>query len=105
MALSADDAYGLWIPKSTEKLLEQSETVFVGTVTLVKELEFERSNTFHIEKNGVQRIEIENYTQTLDEYTVDIEEFLKSPQTSNTIYDARGNSWRCSRTQCINRRI
>lgn len=85
MALSADDAYGLWIPKSTEKLLEQSETVFVGTVTLVKELEFERSNTFHIEENGVQRIEIENYTQTLDEYTVDIEEFLKSPQTSNTI--------------------
>ena len=83
--LSADVAYGLWIPKSTEKLLEQSETVFVGTVTMVKELKFERSNEFHIEENGVTRIEIENYTQTLDEYTVNIEEFLKNPQESNTI--------------------
>lgn len=78
-------SYGMWLPQSTEKLLEQSETVFVGTVSSVNILEFERSNTFHFEENGVPRIEIENYTQTLDEYTVDIQEFLKNPQTSNTI--------------------
>ena len=82
---SANTAYGLWIPQSPEKLFEQSETVFVGTVTSVHVLEFERSNTYNVEENGVSRIEIKNYTQTLDEYTVDIEEFLKNPQTSNTI--------------------
>lgn len=82
---SIGTAYGLWIPQPPEELLEQSETVFVGTVTSVNVLEFERSNTFHIEENGVTRIEVENYTQTLDEYTVDIEEFLKNPQTSKTI--------------------
>ena len=85
MVMSADEVYGLWIPKSTERLLEQSETVFVGTVTMINELEFERSNTIHLEENGVPRIEFENYTQTLDEYTVNIEEFLKNPQESNTI--------------------
>jgi serpin B len=76
---------GLWVPETPDELFKQSETVFVGTVTSVHVLEFERSNTFHIEENGVTRIEIENYTQTLDEYTVDIEEFLKNPQESNTI--------------------
>ena len=78
-------AYGMWFPQSPEDLFEQSETVFVGTVTSVNVLEFERSNTYHIEENGVFRIEIENYTQTLDEYAVNIEEFLKNPQTSNII--------------------
>jgi len=81
----ANAAYGMWFPQSPEELFEQSETVFVGTVTSVNVLEFERSNTYHIEENGVSRIEIENYKQTLDEYTIDIEEFLKNPQTSNTI--------------------
>ena len=81
----ANAAYGMWFPQFPEELFEQSETVFVGTVASVNVLEFERSNTHHIEENGVPRIEIENYTQTLDEYTVDIEEFLKNPQTSNII--------------------
>jgi hypothetical protein len=54
-------------------------------VTFVNVLEFERSNTRYIEENGISRIEIENYTQTLNEYTVDVEEFLKNPQESNTI--------------------
>jgi len=82
---SINDVYGLWMSQTPEKLFEQSETVFVGTVTSVNVLEFERSNTRHIEENGIPRIEIENYTQTLDEYTVDIEEFLKNSQGSNTI--------------------
>ena len=78
-------AYGLWVPETPERLLEQSETVFVGTITSVNVLEFERSNTYNVEENGVSRIIIENYTQTLDEYTVNIEEFLKNPQESHTI--------------------
>ncbi|MBI5146081.1 MAG: hypothetical protein HZA84_02550 [Thaumarchaeota archaeon] len=78
-------AYGLWEPETTERLLEQSETVFVGTITSVNVLEFERSNTYDVVENGVSRIIIENYTQTLDEYTVSIEEFLKNPQESHTI--------------------
>lgn len=82
---SADVSYGLWVPKTPEKLFEQSETIFVGTIASVNVLEFERSNTYHVEENGVSRIVIENYTQTLDEYTVEIEEFLKNPQESNTI--------------------
>ncbi|MCV0431853.1 MAG: hypothetical protein K5781_09815 [Nitrosopumilus sp.] len=82
---STGAVYGMWFPQSSEELFEQSETVFVGTVTSVNVLEFEKSNTFHIKENGVERIEIENYTQTLDEYTVNIEEFLKNPQESNTI--------------------
>lgn len=76
-------AYGLWVPETTERLLEQSETVFVGTITSVNVLEFERSNTYDVVENGVSRIIIENYTQTLDEYTVNIEEFLKNPQESH----------------------
>ena len=82
---SHNDAYGLWMPQSPEELLEQSETVFVGTITSVNVLEFERSNTYNVEENGVSQIITENYTQTLDEYAVNIEKFLKNPQESDTI--------------------
>ena len=78
-------AYGLWMPQSSEELLEQSETVFVGTIQSVNVLEFERSNTYEVEEDGKERTIIENYTQTLDEYTVSIEEFLKNPLESSTI--------------------
>lgn len=83
--LSGNNAYGLWVPQSPQELIEQSETVFVGTIQSVNVLEFERSNEHHVEENGVSKIIVENYTQTLDEYTVSIEEFLKNPQESNTI--------------------
>ena len=82
---STNVSYGLWVSKTPEKLFEQSETVFVGTITSVNVLEFERSNTYNVEENGISRIVIENYTQVLDEYTVNIEEFLKNPRESNTI--------------------
>ena len=78
-------SYELWIEQPIEELWEQSQTIFVGTITSVNVLEFERSNIYNVEENGVSRIIIENYTQTLDEYTVSIEEFLKNPQESNTI--------------------
>ncbi len=77
--------YGMWFPQSSEELFEQSETVFVGTIISVNILEFERSNIYHFEENEVSQIVVENYTQTLDEYTVEIEEFLKNPQESNII--------------------
>jgi hypothetical protein len=85
VVLFGNHAFGLWIPEIPQRLLEQSETVFVGTITSVNVLEFERSNTYQVEENGVSRVIVENYTQTLDEYTVNIEEFLKNPQESNTI--------------------
>ncbi|MCH7560752.1 MAG: hypothetical protein IIC67_05195, partial [Thaumarchaeota archaeon] len=52
-------SYGMWFPETHEKLLEQSETVFVGTITSVNILEFERSNTYNVEENGISRIVIE----------------------------------------------
>jgi hypothetical protein len=82
---SGSVAYGFWIPETSEGLFEQSQTVFVGTITSVNVLEFERSNTYEVEENGIYRKIIENYTQPLDEYTVNIEEFLKNPQKSHTI--------------------
>ena len=78
-------AYGLWMPQDPQELLEQSEMVFVGTVQSVNVLEFERSNTYEVEEDGKVRTIVENYTQTLDEYTVSIEEFLKNPLESSTI--------------------
>ena len=78
-------SYGMWFPETHEKLLEQSETVFVGVIKSVNVLEFEKSYPYYVEENGVSKTIIENYTQTLDEYTVSIEEFLKNPQESNTI--------------------
>ena len=78
-------AYGLWMPQDPEELLEQSETVFVGTITSVNVLEFERSNTYEVEEDGKVRTVVENYTQTLDEYTVSVEEFLKNPLESSAI--------------------
>ena len=78
-------AYGLWIPQDPQELIEQSETVFVGTIQSVDVLEFERSNTYKVEEDGKVRTIVENYTQTLDEYTVSIEEFLKNPLESTTI--------------------
>src|SRR3989344_8948236 len=82
---SGNITYGLWVPQSPEELFDQSETVFVGTITSVNVLEFERSNMYEVEENGIYRKIIENYTQTLDEYTVNIEDFLKHPQESHTI--------------------
>lgn len=59
--------------------------LYLSGLTSVNVLEFDRSITYHIQTKGVTQIVIKNHTQTLDEYTVDIEEFLKNPQTSNTI--------------------
>lgn len=78
-------AYGLWIPESPDTLLEQSQTVFVGNITSVNVLEFEKSSIYSTEENGVEKQIIENYTLSLDQYTVSVEEFLKNPQNSSTM--------------------
>ena len=84
-SIIVDDAYGLVIPLSTEELLEQSQTIFVGNITSVNVLEFELSSTYYIEEDGVDKPVIENYTLKLDEYTVSVDEFVKNPQNLTTL--------------------
>jgi hypothetical protein len=83
--LIENNAYGLVFPLSPEELLEQSQTIFVGNITSVNVIEFEKSSIFYTEENGVKKQVIENYTLSLDEYTVSVEEFVKNPQNSNTL--------------------
>ncbi|NOQ44488.1 MAG: hypothetical protein GQ471_02350, partial [Nitrosopumilus sp.] len=84
-SIIVDDAYGLVIPLSTEELLEQSQTIFVGNITSVNVLEFELSSTYYIEEDGVDKPVIENYILSLDEYTVSVDEFVKNPQNLTTL--------------------
>lgn len=71
--LSINSAYGIWLPQSSQELLEESQVIVVGNITSVNVKEFQRSNS------------IENYTLTLDEYEVKVEEFVKNPQNTDTI--------------------
>lgn len=84
-SLMHNHAYGLWIPQSPDDLLKQSQTIFVGNITSIKVLEFAKSSVYHTEENGIERQIIENYTLALDEYTVNVEQFLKNPQNSDTM--------------------
>ena len=83
--IEANYAFGMWEPETPVRLFEQSQTVFVGIITSVNPIEFERSNSYNVEENGIPRTVVENYTQTLDQYTVNIEEFVKNPQEFHTI--------------------
>ena len=78
-------AHGLWIPKSPQDLLENSDVILVGNITAVKVLQFEKQSSFLVNENGTDKNIIENYTLNLDEYSVNVEEFLKNPQNSNKI--------------------
>ena len=84
-SIIVDDTYGLVIPLSPEELLEQSQTIFVGNITSVNILEFEKSSTYYTEEDGIDKPVIEKYTLSLDEYTVSVEEFVKNPQNSTTL--------------------
>jgi len=81
-SIIAEDVYGLVIPLSPDELYEQSQTIFVGNITSINDLEFEKSSTSYIEKGGIETQTIEQYTLSLDEYTVNVEEFVKNPQDS-----------------------
>lgn len=75
--------YGLWIPLSPEELIEQSETIFVGTVTAVNPVDVEYQS--QIARNGTVKESVGPEVITLEEYTVDVEEFIKNPQESDTM--------------------
>ena len=72
------DTFGLWIPLSPDDLLEESKTVFVGTVTGITLVDREYQS--QIAHDGTIKEEVGPETITLEEYTVNIEEFLKNPQ-------------------------
>jgi hypothetical protein len=83
--LLGNQAYGLWIPQSSQELLEESQVIFVGNISSVRTLEFERSTSYDTEENGVAKTVIENYTLPLDEYTVNVEESVKNTQIAEVI--------------------
>lgn len=66
-------AYGIWFPQSPEELLDESQVIFVGTITSVDKLELE------------QPLYNEASQLILDEYTVSVEESVKNTQIPETI--------------------
>ena len=83
LALSfGNTANGIWIPESTRDLLENSTTIFVGNITSTKVLQFEKQYSYLTNENGTDKNIVKNYTLSLDEYIVGVEEYLKNPQNS-----------------------
>lgn len=78
-----NNAYGLWIPASPEDLVEQSDTILVGTVTASTPIDVEYQS--QISQNGTKKDSVGPEFITLDKYTINVEEFLKNPLESNTI--------------------
>lgn len=83
MLLHDYSVYGLWVPQSPRELLDESSTIFVGNITSVNILQFEKGTTYNMEENGTEKNVVKNYTLSLDEYKVDVEEFLKNTQMTN----------------------
>lgn len=78
-------AHGIWVPESTHDLLENSAAIFVGNITATKVLQFENQYSYLVEENGTDKNITKNYMLNLDEYTVNVEEYLKNPQNSTKI--------------------
>jgi hypothetical protein len=83
--LSENTAYGIWIPKSPQELLNDSDTIFVGNITSVNTIQLEKQFSYITEENGTDKNFVQNYTIPLDQYQVNVEEFLKNPQNSSKI--------------------
>lgn len=83
--LAEQHAYGLVIFGSPEEMLEQSQSIFVGTITSVNVVKTELSSTSYIEEDGVDKPVVEYYTLSLDEYTVTVEEVVKNTKISDTL--------------------
>lgn len=78
---ATQSAHGMWFPLSPEELLEQSDTVFVGTVTAITPVDVEYES--QIARDGTVKEDIGPETMTLEEYTISVEEFLKNPQETD----------------------
>lgn len=83
--LGATSVYGLWFARSSQELMEQSQTIFVGNITAIKTVQVEEFTKYEMEENGILKTIMENYALTLEDYDVKIEEFLKNPQNFDTI--------------------
>lgn len=77
------NADALWVPLSPEKLLEESQTIFVGIVTSITPVDVEYQSS--IARDGTVKETVGPEIMILEEYAVNVEEFLKNPQNSNTM--------------------
>lgn len=86
LMLSYDNtAYGIWVRQSPQELLNDSTAIFVGNITSVNVLQFEKETSNIITENGIETNVVKNYSLSIDEYHVNIEEFLKNPQNVDKI--------------------
>ena len=83
--LPENTVYGIWVPQSPQELLNNSDTIFVGNITSVNTLQLEKEFSYTTEENGTDKNFVQNYTIHLDQYHVNVEEFLKNPQNSSMI--------------------
>ncbi|QLH07140.1 hypothetical protein [Nitrosopumilus ureiphilus] len=78
-------SYGTWREQPLEELWAQSQTIFVGNVISVQVVDVEKTIQYSEETDGVEKNIVKNYTMHLDEYTIEINSFLKNPQNFDTI--------------------
>lgn len=83
MTFSLVDAHGLWVPSSPQKLMEDNNTVFVGTIVDIANVE--RQYQSQISSNGTIKERVGPETIELEEYTVNVEEFLKNLQDTTIL--------------------
>lgn len=81
--LFGNQASAMWISSSSEQLLEQSGTIFVGSITGITPVEVEYQS--QIARNGTIKQSVGSESMTLDEYTIHVEKFLQGPQNNGTI--------------------
>jgi hypothetical protein len=83
--LHPDTAFGIWVPESSQELLNDSATIFVGNITSIHVLKIPGHFSYLTEENGIDKTVIKNYTLVLDQYQVSIEKFLKNPQNFDSV--------------------
>jgi hypothetical protein len=78
-----NNAYGMWRPLSPEALMEESKTVFVGTITAVTPVDVEYQS--QTARDGANKNGVGPEVMTLEEYTVSVDEYLKNIQDLDTL--------------------
>lgn len=81
--LVTNQAYAMWEPLSPQELVEQSKTILVGTITSITPADVTYQS--QISQNGTIKDKVGPEHMTLEKYTVHVEQFLKNPQSSDTI--------------------